>query len=225
MKSIPNLKYIEDFSTIGKDLLTMDRRIIKTKQAIESAYFRLLQANPGKRISITSIAKEANIDRKTFYLHYNTCEDIIKDFAHRKIVELFSQLNDDHFFQDPYNSKEVFKIFNRFIHSDLHLYQFFSSDSLYDLFWPPFEKECISYLKDIYAEELGMKPIEKEVYITYFFSGLLAVYTNYFRSSDKMSLDEVNQLLYQISFYGIQSTMQKKEDDHSSPSIYLSTRK
>ena len=69
MKSIPNLKYIEDFSTIGKDLLTMDRRIIKTKQAIESAYFRLLQANPGKRISITSIAKEANIDRKTFYLH------------------------------------------------------------------------------------------------------------------------------------------------------------
>ena len=69
-----------------------------------------------------------------------------------------------------------------------------------------------------------MKPIEKEVYITYFSSGLLAVYTNYFRSSDKMSLDEVNQLLYQISFYGIQSTMQKKEDD-SSPSIHLSTRK
>lgn len=35
----------------------MDRRIIKTKQAIEAAYFHLLETNPGKRISITKIGR------------------------------------------------------------------------------------------------------------------------------------------------------------------------
>jgi len=47
-----------------------DRRQIKTKKAIIGAFFTLLQEKNISKITITELAKIANIDRKTFYLHY-----------------------------------------------------------------------------------------------------------------------------------------------------------
>ena len=66
----------------------MDRRIEKTRKAIQEAYFRLIMNSKLKKITISEIAKEADIDRKTFYLHYESIDDILKDFTNLKINEL-----------------------------------------------------------------------------------------------------------------------------------------
>ena len=41
----------------------MDRRITKTKEAIQNAFFQLIEENQTTKITITKIAKTANIDR------------------------------------------------------------------------------------------------------------------------------------------------------------------
>ena len=68
-----------------------DRRIARTRKAIQNAYLDLLRQKGTEKITISDIAREADIDRKTFYLHYNSTEDIIREFAEEKTRELLEK--------------------------------------------------------------------------------------------------------------------------------------
>ena len=75
-----------------------DRRITKTRKAIQNAYLNLLKQKGTEKITISDIAREADIDRKTFYLHYDSTEDIIRDYAEEKTKELLARLTIRSFF-------------------------------------------------------------------------------------------------------------------------------
>lgn len=51
-----------------------DLRIIKSKIAIKNAFLELIKEKGYANITITDIAKKAMINRKTFYMHYETKE-------------------------------------------------------------------------------------------------------------------------------------------------------
>ena len=59
----------------------MDKRASKTRDAIIAAWMALLPEKKNQRITVTELAKRANIARKTFYLHYETPEDVMRDAA------------------------------------------------------------------------------------------------------------------------------------------------
>ena len=61
----------------------MDKRISKTRDAIIDAYLELIFEKKEQKITISELAQRANIARKTFYLHYESLEDIMRDAAHR----------------------------------------------------------------------------------------------------------------------------------------------
>ncbi|MBR8643897.1 TetR/AcrR family transcriptional regulator [[Brevibacterium] frigoritolerans] len=48
-----------------------DRRIDRTKTFLKDALLKLLSENPISKISITELCNEANINRGTFYAHYD----------------------------------------------------------------------------------------------------------------------------------------------------------
>lgn len=55
----------------------LDRRIMKTRTAIESAFLSLLETTEYSKITISAIANQANINRKTFYLHYDSIDELL----------------------------------------------------------------------------------------------------------------------------------------------------
>ncbi len=57
-----------------------DLRITKTKTAIKEAFISIIKDDNTSKITVTEIAKQANINRKTFYLHYNSIEDLMSEF-------------------------------------------------------------------------------------------------------------------------------------------------
>ena len=65
-----------------------DRRVIKTRRAILDAFMELVATTPYDKITISSLAREANIDRKTFYLHYESISDLLEDVMASKIREM-----------------------------------------------------------------------------------------------------------------------------------------
>lgn len=53
----------------AKDLRrSTDRRVVRTRKAIREAFFKLMENQDYHKITIASVAREADIDRKTFYL-------------------------------------------------------------------------------------------------------------------------------------------------------------
>ena len=59
--------------------MSTDKRVIKTRAAIKNAYMLLTFEKETDKISVSDIAEKAEINRSTFYLHYNNISEVIKD--------------------------------------------------------------------------------------------------------------------------------------------------
>lgn len=70
-----------------------DLRIIKTKKAIYSAFFRLLKEKGFEKISVKDISDEAVISRNTFYLHYEDKYDLMEKVCDEMVTALFENVN------------------------------------------------------------------------------------------------------------------------------------
>lgn len=62
-----------------------DLRIIKTKNAIKTAFIELINEKGYANITVTDIAAKAMINRKTFYTHYETKEALYDSIANELI--------------------------------------------------------------------------------------------------------------------------------------------
>ncbi len=58
-----------------------DRRFLKNKEDIRRAYIDLTMKKGYGKVTVSDIAKEANINRMTFYSHYDTVDDIFTEFV------------------------------------------------------------------------------------------------------------------------------------------------
>ena len=87
-----------------------DRRVVRTRKAIRQAFLTLMQETEYQKITITGIAREADIDRKTFYLHYQSVEDlaneIVQDEADRIVRTCLDSLENS---DDSENVVDLFK--------------------------------------------------------------------------------------------------------------------
>lgn len=56
-----------------------DRRRPATKRRIREALAELLEESAFEKITVTALAERADIDRKTFYLHYGSISDLMAE--------------------------------------------------------------------------------------------------------------------------------------------------
>ena len=59
--------------------IRIDKRIIKTKSNLKSALVELLKTHKIEDISIVELTTLANVNRKTFYLHYDEVSSVFKE--------------------------------------------------------------------------------------------------------------------------------------------------
>lgn len=74
-----------------------DPRIRKTRSAIRGAFIRLMQEKDFDAITVKDIAECAQINRKTFYAHYETKEQLFSGI----LEEMFADLFDTFMYEKP----------------------------------------------------------------------------------------------------------------------------
>lgn len=88
----------------------MDQRIIKTKTKLRGALFTLLAEKPLAKITVAELCRTAQIDRRTFYIHYDKVADIFEDFSD----QLFEEV--DHALTHNYDTPEaLLAVFDRIL--------------------------------------------------------------------------------------------------------------
>ncbi|MWV42016.1 TetR family transcriptional regulator [Paenibacillus sp. HJL G12] len=66
----------------------VDRRIIKSQKAIQSAFLTMLIEDGFDEISVKKITETADVGRKTFYLHYIDKYDLLDTIVNQRLEEL-----------------------------------------------------------------------------------------------------------------------------------------
>jgi AcrR family transcriptional regulator len=83
---------------------SMDRRIKKSKAALKDALIQLMQKQSFKEISITDIVQLADLNRGTFYRHYQYKEDLFNEMIDDVIKDLVAS------FREPYQGMKDFEV-------------------------------------------------------------------------------------------------------------------
>ena len=78
-----------------------DRRVIRTRSAIRKAFTDLLAETAYNKITITALAKRADVDRKTFYTHYSSVDNLLEDVIRIQTEKSLEGIDFRDFFADP----------------------------------------------------------------------------------------------------------------------------
>ena len=70
-----------------------DRRIRYTKQVLKDSLLELMQETPVEKITVKELCARADINRATFYAHYDTLTALLEEIEVEKSRELFETLN------------------------------------------------------------------------------------------------------------------------------------
>ena len=181
----------------------MDKRISKTKEAILEACLDLILEKKGQKITIAEIARRANIARKTFYLHYDSPEAVIRDAGRRKLQELMLILKEKNFFQNPFDTETLFQSLNELIEPDIEFYRYLSRENPDRFFWNELKAAAVQIINEIYEDQLDIPPQELRLYTEYFVSGTLSVYTCWLRGELVLPFEELARLTGEATLKGI----------------------
>ena len=70
-----------------------DIRTIKTKAAIKQAFQTLMKDSSFDKLTIQKICDKANVNRVTFYNHYQDKYDLFKEYLDEILMDIFNSSN------------------------------------------------------------------------------------------------------------------------------------
>lgn len=190
--------------------ITVDRRIGKTKKAIKSALLSLMENKEASAISITELSELANINRKTFYLHYQSIEDVFAEIEDELISSLKAIIEDYHFESDQSKIFALFLRMNRLINEDYefynHLVRLDASGSLIIKI-----KDILktSVLPLIFASiEIDRRLLQ--FLVEFIAAGIISMYVEWFYTDKRITLEKLAEIASTFSYKCILSLDEMK---------------
>lgn len=176
----------------------IDRRIVKTKRSIAIALLQLLAEKPLEDITITELTLKADINRKTFYLHYASIEDVAQELV-VKAGELF-----DAALEASLTEGKVFipAKFFEYLHGKIteqnELFRAFCSEKTCLFFLHAMGEKSMARLISVYRNYTDMSDAALRLSLVYMAQGALNLYMDWVRNPSAMPLTEVTALAVRL---------------------------
>lgn len=186
-------------NTAGKSK-SLDRRVVKTRKAIRDALKSLVVTKGVKGVSISAIAREADIDRKTFYLHYESIDDLVESLIKEHLTEISDVIKQ---LPSESNLKEALKVFfskiNALIVENMDFYQYIAGNMPIDY--------TIKHLRDPLEEWIlklnpALTAIDEKTFdrlFSFHVAGVVAMYDSWLQSREG-EIEEVSSLALEVVF-------------------------
>lgn len=190
--------------------MTEDRRVRKTKQAIKYAFIQLLKVKDLEKITIQDITTLADINRGTFYLHYEDKYILLSDMED----EYASALTDDmQLFKDmikELNVEDFAKVFAEKVLKNI-MFHIKSNIEFYQVI---FKLERKSHIEEKISELMfenmsnntnddnSIAGIPLDYFHSYVFGATISFIKHWVSDTNRMEPDEVVDYLIKIIFNG-----------------------
>ena len=168
------------------------RSSIRSKKLINDALVALLDEKTLDKITVTDIVKKANINRGTFYAHYENVSDVVTSIFASTYVIVQASIQDFHENTDLDLSVMLKKI-QQVMENDFEFYKKIFSSDINMKIYEEISNVLISCLFD-HEEELSRVSHADFVFYTSFYSGgIIKLYRDWFIGELPMSFDELTE--------------------------------
>ena len=166
-----------------------DKRFEKTEYLIKSTFFDMVKNN--KKITISEIAKRANIDRKTFYLHYESVESLYKVFMKDAESSLIEELDRLDFFNSKDSIKTFVQAYRTIFISYKDLFYAINKNKQFNEYIEFGKTSMMPYLNKYLSRNKKQEYLKKEIiYDQFFADGLIKFQQRFINGEFDFTLDQ-----------------------------------
>lgn len=178
----------------------LDRRVIKTRAAIKAALDKLVKEQGMDKLTVSALAREANIDRKTFYLHYDSIDDLIDSAASDMVEDIISTIEPDLLSANPQKQVRLtLAHVNKKISDDVELYAYMANNLSMDFVLGHIERALVHYARTIGVERLPRELLadgDPGYYRPRFYlAGAVSVYSEWLCSDRTRPIEDVAEVV------------------------------
>ena len=180
-----------------------ERRVRRTRAMILAGFIQLMQQKPVKDISVRELADLVDINRSTFYLHYQNMTELLEEsiaYMNRQFYECFPPKHEDaakaHFlspaYLEPYLTyvKEHRRLFRTALRQSAVLH---SEEQFRFLFQEVFSP---------YMARLGIPERERPYMIQFYLHGILAIVELWLEQDCREPVDDIIEMILRYTHTG-----------------------
>lgn len=190
----------------------LDRRIVRSRNAILSAFERLLMDRPLADITVSAIAREANVDRKTFYVHFGTVDGLLDAIAVNVVETIVDSVEKTLASMDGDTNERAlgaaatfFKTINEALCNNLVLNRQLIENIPLDDFMTrlrvPLEHEITE--RDLLPH--GLKDEMFDYYLAFLLSGIIGIYRTWALSDGSVLIERISEVANNLTLNGLSS--------------------
>ncbi|MCI1665497.1 MAG: TetR/AcrR family transcriptional regulator [Atopobiaceae bacterium] len=177
--------------------LTLNRNALRSIRLLKEAFLRLIVEKPYEQISVSDVTREADLNRGTFYAHFDNMDDLLRstmDDLSEGISRLMDQALDEGFLTDP---MPVLERISGYLGNDQVLYQKIISSTSVEPFINSLREMFRDKMREYLAREGGGTDERYDLVSTeYLTSGVLGVYRSWLTGDfGDATADDVNRYL------------------------------
>ena len=182
-----------------------DLRVIKTKEIIRNTFKNMILEMDYDYITIKELTERAKINRKTFYLHYDSLDDLLLEIqnsiANNFIEKQVSYTNLE-------DMKYLIGLFFESANKDPLDERILCSGS-YRNISDRINKKVMDYRKKTNRGAFSNNEAYENIIFAYYGANSAIIYRQWVADGKKLSLEEVKELAIKLVCHGLESIMKK----------------
>lgn len=166
----------------------IDLRILKTKEAIKNTFTKMLLEMPYDKITIKELCERALINRKTFYLHYSSIDDLLEEFQNELTSEYFEKIKDYDHIQ---NVDKIIETFFTFSEEKGKVYEKINCNSNYNYIQKQTTNKLSIKSQDNFKSIQKFDEATQNIILAFINSAILGVYKKWIQDGKKIPVDKI----------------------------------
>ena len=183
----------------------VDRRVQKTNQSLQLAFKKLAKTTRYRDITVKQLTKTAQINRKTFYLHFDSIDDFastIVDEVSEKILDLILQKPLKEGLAIPgYIFDEIFEFFSK----SREFYTFIMTSSDYGFIAEQVEVRVSKGLAAAMIKEFELSRLDAYICASFLIRNTLILFRIYNEGQVELDKNEFRDRLIRLNSSGLKT--------------------
>ncbi len=182
-----------------------DLRVQRTKKLLKDNFKEMFLEMDYEKITVKELCEKAMINRRTFYLHYESIDDILNEVLTEMATAFLEYTKDyDHFL----NPKRIVKDYFLFTNSD-PLFEKLNNSIDYNYLREIINTKVRSIGKDNFKSIYNLDDFKAKMIISYLNSATVSMYRTWYRDGKKVPIEEVIDLASNLIENGLKDNIKR----------------
>ena len=185
-----------------------DLRVKKTKEAIRSAFQAMICEMDYDQITIKELTQRAQINRKTFYLHYAGLDELLEELQEETVEHFISRKVSYNNMQDI---RDLIRVFFEHAAGMPLFHERLMCSGSYRPVWEKINRRIMDYRKQTNRGVFGLNEYEENLVFAYYGANSTLLYRQWVTDGKQLSLEELIDMATKLICQGMSSVVKEKE--------------